>query len=336
MKYSEFIQEFSTVDVCRVQHGFVSECVDVEPGGEGLHTSYFRFFSREGCDSTFSVLRHRIPGAQEETKQFMSRDRDSYALEIFSMSRRGPQLQTMSGFHAKHEVTLEASLESGIEYLLVVRAKAGLGKSAIGGFHVVSYACGSVGLKASSTPEADKTVRAAAFEAQAQKYGDVLWEEDGNSVRGWKSDNGDIFAISFDARKGRLLARFDWTMSNMLLQPNLPEEPEPDLVAAASSGDGYNRQMVVDLQCGQQQVALVSWFQPQAGCEMTYSYSCGTKPCAVCGVPVGVEINGRFSGEYLVTGGTQIFGKTWFVHAECKQMKNLAGKVTRSMRRKKR
>jgi hypothetical protein len=331
MKYSDFLQEFSHVDVCRAQEGCCSECLDLRmtSGNGPVRIAYARVSSRGGADVTISVMGHQKPRneARFRTGRPASKDQDSVALELISLSGGHPKLVSMSNF-SWHEVSIEAELKAGIEYLIVVRCTPPLGKATSGLFHLTTYASEPVSLKLSS--DGDENFRAAAFEREVMEHGEVLWESSGGVVRGWNSEHNDLFVLGFSAARSPLLACFNWKVENVLIQSRFPEEASPELTAVAASGKSYEHEMVVELKPGERRLATVSWVQPGSPLRTEYHYACATQKCMVCGVPVGVAVSGRFSGEYMKLG----FGEGKAIHKECGTASALKGATTRKLRRR--
>jgi len=166
------------------------------------------------------------------------------------------------------------NLKAGVEYLVVVRSTPRPAATSASACNVCTYSAHPLGLRLT---EANKDARWAAFQASAYKHGDILWEENGAVVRTWTTEHGDFFVIVFDAGRSKLLASFEWTVSNMLVHESCPLEPSEKLVAAAASESSYTHEQVVELGPGQRQMTVLSWVQPRASYDLQYSYCCGSK-----------------------------------------------------------
>jgi hypothetical protein len=338
MKYSDFLREFATVDICRVQAGHTSECVEVRPS-DGYGSSKLAFLrlspERDG-EVTLSVHQPRRRRCKEPLHRGKPPplDVDSVGLELIELSS-SPKIVATSPFYMRQEVTLEATLKAGVEYLVVARSTPRPSDISPNICNVCTYASHPLGLRLSS--QADEDARWAAFEAKALQLGDIIWEENDARVRYWTSEHGDFIVITFQAGRSKLLACFEWKLRNLFLQEKVPCEPDPEIISAAASGETYTREQVVELAAGQRQMTVLSWVQPRSSYNLEYSYICGSKSCcSVCGLPVGVAITGRFSGEYLVFKNLLAGEKC--IHKECKSMgklKDAAGaKVRKLVKRK--
>jgi len=73
---------------------------------------------------------------------------------------------------------------------------------------------------------------------------------------------------------------------------------------------------LLQLKCGEEQLVVLTMFDPSAGCSLAYSYTAAAVGCLECGDPVGVAIPGRFSGSYVNIDQSQA-GGPGKIHAEC-------------------
>merc|ERR1711907_634954 len=153
-----------------------------------------------------------------------------------------------------------------------------------------------------------------------------------------------FFVVTFDAGRSKLLACFEWSVTNMLLQESSTMMPDPGILSAAASGKAYTREQVVELEPGQRRTTVLSWVQPRKSYSLGYSYCCGSKACcSVCGAPVGVAVTGRFSGDYHLWQPPSMLGaalkaagvsQAKYVHAECKSVDKLSEATMRKLRRR--
>merc|ERR1711998_395878 len=113
---------------------------------------------------------------------------------------------------------------AGVEYLVVVKSSPRAGKDAASVVNICTYGPSHLDLRLSS--EADKEAMWAALQAKAA-CGEVLFAEDDAVVRCWTSEHRDLVVVLFDAGRSKLLASFEWELTNMLIQENCSVNPSP-------------------------------------------------------------------------------------------------------------
>lgn len=295
MPYADFVQQFSTVDVCRARPGHSSECIDVAPPGGPLSLVSARLEVQRAGTVSLSVLQASGRGRPEPP------ERNSVGIEVFDS--KSVRLGS-SPYYSREEVCIDLDVKPGT-YTAVVRS------SGAARFRLCSYAAAPVNLQSRL---GDSEERRAAYEMLVRKHGEKLFSENGASVRLWTSENRETFVLLFDAGPSPLLACIHWSLKNLLLQTHFPREADDgDRSRAAWS---LSKKQVVDLQPRQQQMTVLSWVDSQNPHSMQYKWTAAVKPCSVCGAPVGCQVPGRFSGEYLQMSHP-LMGQGPLVHKEC-------------------
>jgi len=328
MGYHDFIQNFQSVDICRFRPGFecTSEQLDF-PRKESI--SYAGMFVHTSASEpvSLSVLQRR-PSSLVGTK--VADLWCPVGLELYEM-RGNPQMLTSSPFMPRQEVSVEAVLQPGVDYLLLVRApperkaeEKAVSRTA-DNFKLCTYSPGYVDVRCSPLPE--KKVDAlmlAAYEGMARKSDQVLFEEDGSSLRAWSAEHRQVFVVLLEAGRTPLLASFTWHMKNILFQGNAREPATAEDARKGTSGEEFNREHTIELPPGGKQLVMLTWLDPSQGFQLGYTFLAATKPCTVCGRPVGCPVPGEFSGEYMYVGGNRFVGATSFIHKECHNVGRVA------------
>merc|ERR1712054_378220 len=322
-------------DVCRVREGHTSECVEVQPslGPGSTKMAFLRLSAKIAGEVTISALQPQSRHGRTRLSSSKStpREYDSTGITLIALSGV-PEIVAMSQFNSRQEVPLEVTLKAGVEYLVVLRSTPRPSENTPSACNICTYAPHPLGLKVSS--QTDYGVLFSCLERKALQNGDILWQEGSAFVRCWTSENGEFFVVAFDSGRQKLLACFEWTITNMLWQESSTMMPDPGVLGAAASGVPYTREQVVELQPGQRRTTVLSWVQPRKSYHLSYSYCCGSKACcSVCGAPVGVSVTGRFSGDYFTLQPPSMIGaalkaagvsQAKYVHAECKTMEKLS------------
>jgi len=108
MRYVDFLHEFSNVDVCRVQEGHVSECVEVRPNhGHGrCKMAFLRLSPKVAGEVTLSVLHPQCRRSQAPLRRrgqpAPPLDVDSVGIELIELSISGPpEIIAMSAFYMR-------------------------------------------------------------------------------------------------------------------------------------------------------------------------------------------------------------------------------------------
>mmetsp|Transcript_62229 Transcript_62229/g.148481 ORF Transcript_62229/g.148481 Transcript_62229/m.148481 type:complete len:907 (-) Transcript_62229:124-2844(-) len=337
MAYPDFVQHFQSVDICRLRPGFVSnaETLVFPTGGRDHHAcSALLVRTSVAGEVSLSVLQPRpkcVVGMLPNSLW------TPVGLELYTLARspgQSPSLVSSSPFIPRQEVSLEANLEPGVDYLVVVRTP--LPQQAAGdekspeesvsesreGYTLCTYGPGPIDLRPFSPQDLAKA-RRATYEAMARRSDQILFQEDGSFVRAWAPEHRHVFVVLFQAGNTPLLATVTWRLKNMLFQANAKEEATLEAKKQAASGIDFTREQVVDLPPGGKQLTVLTWLDSREGFALGYSYLAATKPCAVCGVPVGCPIRDRFSGEYVLYEGGR-FGADGFVHQECRSVSKVA------------
>merc|ERR1712178_19456 len=191
MKYSDFLQEFSNVDVCRVREGHTSECVEVQPslGPGSTKMAFLRLSAKIAGEVTISALQpqSRHGRTRSSSSKSTPREYDSTGITLIALSGV-PEIVAMSQFNSRQEVPLEVTLKAGVEYLVVLRSTPRPSENTPSACNICTYAPHPLGLKVSS--QTDYGVLFSCLERKALQNGDILWQEGSAFVRCWTSENG--------------------------------------------------------------------------------------------------------------------------------------------------
>jgi len=236
------------------------------------------------------------------------------------MSNGSCSLVASSPFHPRREVSLDVVLEAGAKYLVLVHAapRCGVAAETQASRVVTTYSPGPIQLKAYSGDVGQ--CRHAAYQAATMKSGKVIHDEDGATVRSWSSEHGYATVLLFNAGSNLFLASVKWTLRNLLLQPRFPQAADPeDMVSAAARRD-FSKRQIVELQPHGRQMTLLSWVDSRSSYSVRYEWMASSRPCMVCGSPVGCPIEGRFSGEFFQYDLDILGCGRKCVHAECQDL----------------
>jgi len=295
---------------------------------------------QDGAEVSLSLLQH----LQDELLQAgMGKARnDAFAgvgLEIFEL-RPGqdetPAHVATSYFAVTQEVSVDIRARRGVSYLVHVqrceqqpKETPGARSAAIPSCCSLSVYCPSISQLVPFSGHVDETRRAAYEAAALSESGQLLFAEAGGRILTWRDPEGRVTVFLFDGGtvSRRLLASFEWTLSNVLLQEDFPRAPSAEDAAAARTGASFTRQRLLDLQAGQKQLVVLTWVDPGQPCSMKYRWQAAAASCLECGEPV-MRMEPRFSGDFF-TYEASAQGSAGRVHAECRD----AYKVRRAQAR---
>jgi len=336
MQYTDFLRQFSGVDICCLRGGYSCEAVGVRPAPGHGPTSVVavKFSPQADSKVSISMLQPNRRRGQGMIGQQIDSTVDAMGLELLALQPGGKSATIVSSspFHMRQEVSVDVSVQKGFEYLAIVRATPQPGEAACAEpYSVCSYSPGSLGLQICRSDPGE--YRRMAYYAAAHEKGEVIFGEDGATVRHWVSEHSSVTILLFESGPSRLLASIEWSLLNLLLQEHFPLEAQPEDEVVAASGKQYKRYQVVDLEPGQVQMTVLSWVQPCRTYSQEYCWMAATKQCTVCGVPVGCAVRGRFSGEYVYFDGARMFGGgRKYVHCECQKFAKLKSSGLKHLR----
>jgi len=326
MPYSDFLQHFSSLDVCRILPGHESGCIDVHfPQGLQPGLAAVQLKPSASGRSWISLLQ---PSRRGTTKTKSSSeggtdedDCDPVGLEVLVISGGACSLVASSPFHPRREVSLDVVLEAGAKYLVLVHvaprrsaAAAETGANRV----VTTYSPGPVQLKAFAGDVGQ--CRHAAYEAATMKNGKIIHDEEGAMVRSWSSEHGYATVLLFSAGSNLFLASVKWTLRNLLLQPFFPQAPDPEDVASAATRRDFSKRQIVELRPHGQQMSVLSWVDSRSSYSVRYEWMASSRPCMVCSYPVGCPVEGRFKGEFFQYDLDILGCGRKYVHAECQDL----------------
>mmetsp|Transcript_32368 Transcript_32368/g.71771 ORF Transcript_32368/g.71771 Transcript_32368/m.71771 type:complete len:834 (-) Transcript_32368:87-2588(-) len=329
MAYQDFIKNFQSVDICRFQPGFecTSQNLQFSQSGSIAYAGMIVTTSVASDPVSLSVLQRRPPSIAGTKVQDLW---CPVGVELFSMRGR-PQMVTSSPYMPRQEVSVEAVLQPGVDYLLLVRVPAArqaeekAASRAGDSFKLCTYAPGYVEVRCK--PLQDKsldTIMVDGYEGMARKSDQVLFEEDGSSIRAWAAEHRQVFVVLLEAGSTPLLAHFTWHLKNILFQADALEPATIEDRKKGASTEEFNREHTIELPPRSKQLVLLTWLDPSQGFQLGYTFLAATKPCTVCGRPVGCPIPGEFTGEYMYVGGNRFVGATGFIHKECHNVGRVA------------
>lgn len=345
MHYRDFIQQFNSIDIGLIRSGYDTAYIDAHlvHGLGPCKAALVRLVPQADGEVTISVLQPSRRRGQEKAKTWkeINDELHSVGFEVFgppSSRSQGLTLVAASPFQPRQEVAIEVTLRAGVEYFVALRAAPRRGGAPPAGLRLCTYAPGPP-VSFANCQQSPEELQRSAWETQVREQGDVVWEEDGAEVRLWTADTGDPLVLLFKAPRNRpMLAYFEWSLTNMLLRRAFPDQPpDPKDVAAVASGQKYRCQQVVELPPGGRQLTAITWANPREASQIEYSFVCGTKPCSVCKAPVGVQVPGRFCGEYVYWSPPAMFGAALgaepkYAHSECKSFAKLRDASMRKLR----
>eukprot|EP00913_Durusdinium_trenchii_P014833 g13910.t1 len=322
MRFSNFCEAFSTVQVSEYRPGYVSTLCHLKPTASQVAVSVdLPLDDQKEMEAVISVI-------QESDEAFTRNQRKKYSavrLELFeppgttaatavatgleqgrgspSSWTRGARHVASSSFATQRETVLRVAMKTGTNYLVVVhwlQAQPPQSWNSDATFRV--YAPRPVSLE-------DAAVRGFADLAQREAYeaaafgprGVCLKEQGGVQLRCWSDRDSGTIALVFDATvaPAGLMASIHWRLQmpgigpwNANLQPSFPDE------GSLKAKGVQEHVQQVELKPGQRQLTLVSWLDPATAFSASYSWQAATDPCAECGLPVGAAVPGRFSGAY--------------------------------------
>mmetsp|Transcript_40994 Transcript_40994/g.112739 ORF Transcript_40994/g.112739 Transcript_40994/m.112739 type:complete len:856 (-) Transcript_40994:55-2622(-) len=334
MSYADFCANFSSVDICRVRRGYISSSIDLSfpctADRSLMHEAVVLKVAAYGgtseSETSLSVLQPLFPGA------LPSESDSKYAgagLELFEVQGSKAAHLAVSQFATRREVSLHMPLSPGRIYVAVLHWHSQPQASCNANMRVEESVClrayspGPVGLDVFRGDAA--ALRYAAYSAAARgPESERLWAQCGAQLRCWHDAENHITVLLFDAGSSHagLAVTTHWKLTGVLLQGRFPEEALPADVAAARSGQKFERDQALQLQRGEEQIAVLTWFDASQGCSVGYSYAASALGCLECGEPVGTAVPGRFSGGLIKIDQNHAAGNG-LVHVECSAAFNL-------------
>ncbi|CAK9116951.1 unnamed protein product [Durusdinium trenchii] len=234
MRFSNFCEAFSTVQVSEYRPGYVSTLCHLKPTASQVAVSVdLPLDDQKEMEAVISVI-------QESDEAFTRNQRKKYSavrLELFELTSpggspsswtRGARHVASSSFATQRETVLRVAMKTGTNYLVVVhwlQAQPPQSWNSDATFRV--YAPRPVSLE-------DAAVRGFADLAQREAYeaaafgprGVCLKEQGGVQLRCWSDRDSGTIALVFDATvaPAGLMASIHWRLQNANLQPSFPDE----------------------------------------------------------------------------------------------------------------
>jgi len=355
MSFDDFLKNFSGLDVCRVRRGFFSNSFKVQiPASLGisskgrsplqLHTLVLlppnaEEGEPERQDVVLSFLQPSVPRSGRDPNDEKG---DLYAAAALELLEVMPETQSARHINsvvggARREVSLDATVKCGRMYAVIIhwsdrRAAEMASQSTRCSLNVYSD------FEATVNPFPNKgtnveEMRAVAYKAAcASNAGTLLFADCGAKVRTWRDPAGRVtaFLLSGGTSPSGLLISVDWKLKNALLQTNFPSEAPTEMDASAAlSGQEYDRNFSAEVMPGEERLVLLTWLHASQPCSIRYSWSAAAAPCLACSQPVGVAVEGRFSGKFVEYRSNKEGGRGK-VHSECVD-KFEAGLATKCM-----
>jgi len=324
MSYADFCTHFSAIDICRVRRGYVSSSIDVTMpqlvhGHRTLSAVIVQALPNNSLpdgEFSLSLLQRVVSGVAQSD---MTSNYHGVGMELYEVQGSLVGHVAVSQFACQREVSLHMRLRHGSTYFVIIhcQAKSQLRDGTMASVCTRSYAPCPICLEPFLGDVSG--IRYGAYKAAVEGPGSKLvWSECGAWIRAWHDAESHITVMMFDSRGSAagLLVSISWQLTGVLFQGKFPEEAEPADLVAARRGQEFQRGQVVQLQHGQQQMVVLTWFDAAIGCSLGYSYVAATMPCLLCGVPVGPAIPGKFSAGRVDIGPNET-GGPGRVHAEC-------------------